>query len=159
MANIGYNFSSFDLNPDENRIGNNIVDLGVIGMVQPSKLSRIFFSQQNISLIQKSIKEIIAKKTHGQYIVEKDQDMNDLIVAMRSVYLTYSRFLDFDIEKQIRNLNLKLLNYIIPDMITALKQQYAYLKDINEPIKPEIRPLNVSSAGRKTLPSSTIVWQ
>ena len=33
-----------------------------------------------------------------------------------------------------------------------------YLKEINNPIKPMDRPLNVSSAGRKLNPSITSKW-
>ena len=44
-------------------------------------------------------------------------------------------------------------------MITEIKQFYGYLKEINEPLKPIDRPINVNNAGRKTLPSLTSVWQ
>ncbi len=160
MANIGYSFASFDLNPINNFTDHsNIQSLGVTGSIVPSKLSKLFFGERNIRLIQQMIKDDIKKRSKGVFILHEDQDDMDLIVSMRYIYLHYSQFLDFDFAKQIKQLNAKLLNFIVPDMITNIKQQYGYLKDINEPIKPELRPLNVSSAGRKTLPSMTTVWK
>jgi hypothetical protein len=46
----------------------------------------------------------------------------------------------------------------MPDIMTNVKQAYGYLQDISQPLKPIVRPLNVSNAGRKTLPSMTTVW-
>ena len=43
-------------------------------------------------------------------------------------------------------------------MITEIKQTYGYIKEINEPIKPIPRPMNVNNAGRKTLPSITTTY-
>ena len=46
----------------------------------------------------------------------------------------------------------------MPDLMTNIQQAYQYNKFINEPLKPIMRPMNVSHAGRKTLPSISSVW-
>ena len=51
-----------------------------------------------------------------------------------------------------------LLNKIIPDMITAIKQDWGYQKLINEPLHPIDRPISDSARGRKLLPSITSIW-
>lgn len=135
-----------------------ITNVGIDGENVYDNLSKIFFSEKNLKRIQKSIKEEIYKKTKGQYKLNVDQDDSDLTIAMRAVLLEHGRFLPFNVKEQIRDLNNKTVESIIPDMITNIKQAYSYIKEINEPIKPMIRPINVNNAGRRTLPSLTTIY-
>lgn len=121
-------------------------------------VAKIFFSPDNIKRIQKMLKQEIYVRTNKQFKLEEDQNEADLLVCMRAVYLQYARFLPFKLIKQVKILNRNTVQYIVPDMITQIKQSYAYIKEINEPIKPIMRPLNVSHAGRKSLPALTTVY-
>jgi hypothetical protein len=121
-------------------------------------LGKIFFSTENAKRIQKMIKKEIAARSKCAYILEEDQDESDLLVAMRAVYAEHARFLPDKLVRQVKELNNKVINYIVPDMMTNIKQQYAYIKEINEPLKPIMRPVNVNNAGRRTLPSITTSW-
>lgn len=121
-------------------------------------VGKIFFSEQNIRRIQKMIKLEISKQTNNQYVIEEDQSTEDLLIAMRAIYQMNGRFRDTHIVSQVKDLNKKLMGYIIPDMITEIKQYYGYLKDVNEPLKPIDRPMNVSNAGRRMIPSITTLW-
>lgn len=123
-----------------------------------SGISQIYFSPDNIKRIQKMIRKEISVKTKGEYKLEEDQDEADLLVAMRAVFYEHCRFLPFQIIRQVKDLNRKTIEYVVPDMITNLKQQYAYIKEINSPLKPIDRPVNVSHAGRKTLPALSTVY-
>ncbi len=122
------------------------------------EVSKIYFSQENMNRIQKSIKKTIFERTRGQFRLDENQDESDLLVTMRAVFLENSRFLPFKIIHQVKELNKRTVEYIVPDMITEIKQAYGYIKEINEPIKPISRPLNVNNAGRRTLPSLTSAW-
>jgi hypothetical protein len=122
------------------------------------ELSDMFFSGENMKRLQKMIKKEIFEKTKGKYRLDEDQDDMDLLVAMRGVYMNEARFLPYKIKHQIKDLNRKVILNIVPDMITNIKQYYSYIKEINEPIKPIMRPLNVNNAGRRTLPALTSVW-
>jgi hypothetical protein len=121
-------------------------------------VGEVFFSEQNIKRIQKMIREEVYKQTRHQYILEEDQDTADLLIAMRAVYQSDGKFIKDHVVSQVKVLNKKLISYIIPDMITEMKQHYGYIKDINEPLKPIDRPMNVSNAGRRGLPSITTTW-
>jgi Lon protease-like protein len=122
------------------------------------ELSKIFFSEKNMARIQRHLKREAFKRTRGQFRLDEDQDESDLLVVMRSVFLEHARFLPFRLVYQIKELNKRTIEAIIPDMITQIKQSYGYIKEINEPIKPIDRPINVNNAGRKTLPSLTSAW-
>jgi hypothetical protein len=123
-----------------------------------SGISEIYFSPENIKRLQKMIRKEVYMRTQGKYRLETDQDEADLLIAMRCVYYEYCRFLPFQVIRQVKNLNRKLIESIVPEMITNLKQQYSYIKEINEPLKPIDRPLNVSNAGRKTLPAMSTIF-
>lgn len=123
-----------------------------------NELAHMFFSAENTQRIQRHLKQEVINRTHKQFRLDEDQDELDLLVAMRAVFKEEARFLPFKLKHQVKDLNRKLINYIIPDMITEIKQNYNYQKEINNPIKPIIRPLNVNNAGRRTLPSLTSAW-
>lgn len=123
-----------------------------------SYLSKLFFSDENMKRIQHKIKDEIYKRTNGQFRIDVDQDKNDLLVTMRAIYLEQSRFLPGQVVRQVKRLNEKVITEIVPDMITQIKQEYDYLKEINKPLSPIPRPVNVNNAGRKTLPSVTTTF-
>ncbi len=122
------------------------------------EVGKIFFSEENLKRIQKMLKREIYNKTKGVFRLDDDQDESDLIVAMRAVYYEHAKFLPYKIVKQVKDLNRKLLEYITPDVITEIKQSYGYIQEINQPIKPIARPINVNNAGRRTLPGLTTAW-
>jgi hypothetical protein len=123
-----------------------------------SGISQIYFSPENMKRIQKMIRKEIYLRTKGKFILDEDQDDADLMVAMRAVYMEYCRFLPYQIIRQVKDLNRKTIEYVVPDMITELKKHYGYIQEINSPLKPIDRPVNVSNAGRKTLPAMSTVY-
>ena len=139
---------------------NNQSNLALKGYeLQETELSKIFFSKENIKRIQKKIKNEIYNRSKGQYILEDEQNENDLLIAMRAVYLQNAKHVPKYIIKQVKILNKNVVDYVVPDMITNIKQYYGYLRDINTPIKPIMRPINVNNSGRRMLPSITTIWQ
>ncbi len=137
---------------------NNMAPTILKGQQTENELSKIFFSQRNIRRIQEQIKQEVLIKTKGKYKLDHDQEETDLLICMRGVYFEHAKFLPDRIVHQVKKLNTQTVNYVVPDMITAIKQYYSYIKEINEPLKPMIRPLNVNNGGRRTLPSVTSLW-
>ena len=128
------------------------------GILPDSELSKLFFSKNNISRIQKMIKREVLIKTKRQFKLEVDQDPKDLFIVMRAVYIEYAKNIPDKIVHQVKQLNNKVIETIIPDVLTMIKQEYNYLKDINEPLQVLPRPMNVNHAGRKALPSITTIY-
>jgi hypothetical protein len=134
--------------------------VGVDDCVSLDPVTKLYFSAENVARIQKMIRREVYIRTNGQYKLETDQDESDLMIAMRAVFFDMygARFLPFKIVKQVKELNRKTINYIMPDMITQMKQSYGYLKEINQPLNTIMRPINANHAGRRTLPSITTIW-
>jgi hypothetical protein len=122
-------------------------------------VSLLFFSDENMARIQKQIKREIYRLSNGTFKMDVDQDEQDLIIAMRYIFIEYAQNLPTHIVRQVKILNRQLLNYIIPDIMTNIKQHYMYLKEISSPIRPLDQPLNVNNKGRNTLPSVTTLWR
>ena len=137
--------------------GNSSLAIGGLQM-DNNPVSKLYFSKENIKRLQKQIKREILRESNGKFIVKIDQDELDLLIAMRAVFFENAKNLPTHIVRQVKELNTQTLDYIIPDMMTNIKQQIGYIKDISGPTNPIDRPLNVNRAGRKTLPSATTVW-
>jgi len=147
------------INDNENYYCGNQSSLALNGIqVENTPLSLKYFSNENIKRIQKYIRYFIHKLSKQRYDMKVEQNESDLLVAMRAVFLSNARFLSYNINEQVKELNKKTLKYILPDMMTNIEQQLGYIKDITNPINPIDRPLNVNSAGRKTLPSTMTVY-
>ena len=104
------------------------------------------------------IKQAVFEKTRGEFKLDVDQDQKELFIVMRAIYIEHSRNLPGQIVRQVKRLNAKVIEEIVPSMITEIRQYYGYLKDINKPIEPIMRPMNVSNAGRLILPSTSRIW-
>jgi len=124
----------------------------------PTPLGEVFFSLDNIKRLQNKIKKSVFIETKGKYKLQIDQNESDLLVVMRAVYIQDSYNSPYRIIHQVKELNEKVINRILPDMITNIKQNEEYLNIIDKPIDPIPLPVNVSRAGRLSLPSVTTIW-
>jgi len=124
----------------------------------PTPLGEVFFSPDNIKRLQNKIKKSIFIESKGKYKLQVDQNESDLLVVMRAVYIQDSYNAPYRIIHQVKELNEKVINRILPDMISNIKQNEEYLNIIDKPIDPIPLPVNVSRAGRLSLPSVTTIW-
>ncbi len=53
---------------------------------------------------------------------------------------------------------MKVVDEILPGIMTNIRQEYGYLKEINKPLTPIPLPQNVNNAGRQQLPSITTTF-
>lgn len=143
----------FLFNQDHRRNFNKMVPIALKGIQSESELSKLFFSDQNIQRIQKMIRKAVTDATKGQFKLEVDQDQKDLFVVMRATYMEYARSLPNFTVRQCKALNKKVIDQLLPNLLTNIRQDYGYLKEINKPLSPIPRPVNVNSKGRRQLPS------
>jgi hypothetical protein len=123
----------------------------------PTPLGEIFFSPENIRRLQKQIKKEIFIRSNGKYKLEVEQNETDLLVVMRAVYISDALNSPYRIVHQVKELNHRTIERIIPDMLSTIKQDQKYIEDLDKPIEVMPYPVNVSKAGRLSLPSVTSV--
>lgn len=128
------------------------------GVYQPTPLGELFFTQENINRIQKIIKYEVFVRTNGKYKLEVEQNESDLLVVMRDIYITCGKNMPYQLVRQVKELNHRTVEKIIPDMITMIKQDDAYIQQLDKPIDPIPLPVCVNSKGRISLPSVTTTF-
>jgi len=115
-------------------------------------LEKTFFSKENIDLINKQLILSVYNSTNKQFLICTQKEA-DLLIVMRYVFIEYSRNLPYDINNQIKNLNYRVVNEILPTVLSNVDQKIGYLKDIEtQPIGPPL-PINTKNLNR-TLPST-----
>jgi hypothetical protein len=117
-----------------------------------SILKEIFFSDENIELINKQIILTIWKRTNKKYRVGF-QNKDNLLVVMQYVFLEYAKHLPYDIKGQIRDLNCQVVGEILPNIITNFEQKLGYLRDIER--RQPLVDLPKSSTADRTLASAS----
>mgnify|MGYP003387709698 CR=1 FL=1 len=102
-------------------------------------------------------KEAVLKDSKGKFKLVANQDEKQLLLAMRDIYKSKARNLPDQIVRQVKCLNKLTVEYVIPSMITNIKQYYSYKLDVENP-RRRLLPLpeNVNNAGRKTLPAQRL---
>ncbi len=154
--NVGGFYEKYQQHSDDNY---DRARVATQGFFEKNEITKLFFSNENVKRIQQNIREEVKIRTKGQYILEEDQDEADLTIVMRAIYLDKCKNLPGQPVRQVKLLNQQTIDYIIPDLISNIKQYFGYIKDINAPIQPMMRPMNVNNAGRRLLPSMTTLWR
>lgn len=119
-----------------------------IGHYEKSKLSIQFFDKKNVDYLQT---EMISQVFSLSKTKISRQSDDELLIIMKSIFLQYGRNDDSNIEKQVSELNDRVLDYSINNIISNLKQYNHYIKDITSEIKTLDMPEYVDSKGEKTL--------
>lgn len=120
------------------------------GIHSKNLLNQIYFSDANLQKIQNLIRFNVYKISKKQFTIA-EQDKTQLQIVMRSIYLQYSRNLDNNIPEQISQLNKIIADYLVPKIISNIKQYLKYLQDKNGTYQVMEHPKNVSNAGLKSL--------
>lgn len=139
------------------------------GIFDESLLTFLFFSDKNVKNIQAIIKKLVFKEMG--YVID-DQDYNELLIIMRSIYLEYSShppIIDEDTPedakkkimpmytKEVQRLNEIVVNEVVPKIVSSLQQYLDYLRDSTQQPYQRNSPQNANSAGEKQYRSITQV--
>lgn len=115
-------------------------------------LEDLFFSESNIEIVQKQLVLSIFKKSNRKYLIPF-QNYKSILTVMKFIFNDQAKHLPYDITNQIKELNSKVVQELTPMIIKNIDSKLKYLDDINSPPPVNDLPINVNSAGNKTLPS------
>lgn len=115
-------------------------------------LGKFFFHEKNVEFLQKMIIARVFGKTHGSYLIER-QDPKDLYVVMNAIFLQNARYQSTNIKGQISELNGLVLDAVVPGIISEIRGYEGYLERAFGPRQIMDHPENVSKAGLRSLPS------
>jgi hypothetical protein len=115
-----------------------------------SELARVYFSKENIDLLQDMIRYQVYEQSNRQHIIARQSD-TELEVIMRHFYLTYGKNQCVHITEQVAELNTYVVNECVPMILSSVEQYLAYRLRITQQPVPLARSVNMSSKGAKQL--------
>lgn len=127
------------------------------GIYEPSTLNKLYFSKENLNIIQDQLRHNVYLKSQNKYIIDRQSDV-DLQIIMRSMFLQHSPNLSDNITKQIEYLNKLVIDWATPKIISEVEQYNGYINEVLYMPMPIDRPKNLSSKGEKTLKSVTTTF-
>jgi len=120
-----------------------------------TQLEDLFFSEENIDLINKQLILAVWKNSNNKYKIGY-QDRDKLLIVMRYVFIENSKNLPFKYAEQIKNLNCIVVNEILQNVITNFEQKLGYLRDIERRGDPP--PLPQSTNKNRTLTTNNQIF-
>ena len=125
-----------------------------MGQIQSNELTKLYFSEDNIEALQQGIRYRVYVETNGQYTIGRQSDQ-ELKVVMRSIYFQNAKNQSNDIIGQVRELNAKVLEWTVPEVLSNLKQFESYRRDASSlPVPMDRAPL-MTMRGSKSLELTT----
>ncbi len=97
------------------------------GVYEESELSNLYFSKENIQIVQNGIRAGIYEKTNKEHIIPP-QNIDNIKIIMRNIYIQYAENQN-NITSEIERLNQLVLGYIIPQVHGSLVSYLKYIKD------------------------------
>jgi hypothetical protein len=122
------------------------------GNWEKNPLSDTFFSSKNVIIIQNLIKKQVYEKSMPKGYIIDDQSVDELKIIMRAMYYQYAKNLPHNIPGQVDELNNRVAEWSVPHILSAVDHHLYYIKDIETLPTPMAHPVNLSSAGSKSLP-------
>ncbi len=119
-------------------------------MITLTPVSDLYFSEKNIEALQQGIRYRVYVETSGKYVIGRQSDQ-ELKVVMRSMYFQYGVNAVGNTVGQVRVLNGKVLDWVVPEVLSNILQYATYRKDASTLPMPIDRAPLVSSKGTKVL--------
>ena len=109
-------------------------------------LNTLFFSEFNINLLQRGIRQAFKNKTG---IAIDYQNPDDLYGIMRMVFINNAGDHHTQVKEQVQMMNGRVIETALSQIQTGVSQYIAYAEDIDTTRTLLDRPANTSTVGKK----------
>ena len=99
-------------------------------LLEETLLSKAFFSNQNIQILQNSIRAGVYKYSKEQYIINP-QDCDVLKSIMRAIYLQHSVNVPYSYTEQIKGLNQLVTDFCVKQIYGEIDGYIKYKRDVS----------------------------
>jgi hypothetical protein len=100
----------------------------LVGNWSDTDVSNIFFSKDNIQIIQNSLRAEVYRLSNGEYTISQ-QDNDELKIIMRALYLESAVNLPTNIREQVAALNQHVVNHCVPKLMNEISAYLKYKRD------------------------------
>lgn len=158
---------SFAFTEDDKKISKNNTRFMFKNIYGDTPLTFLYFSGKNVDNIQKILRLRVYNETG--YVID-NQSVNELLTVMRGVFLehlSHPALIHKDMTKdvleklldkytnEVDRLNRLVVEFIIPKLISQIKQYLGYLHDSSVQPVPLPPPMSDSTTGKKAYKSVT----
>ena len=105
------------------------------GTWETNVLSQVYFSKENIQIIQNGLRAGVYKASGDKYIIAP-QNVDTLKIIMRSIYLQYAEHHPEKITEQVERLNQLVLDYAVPSVYNETTGYLKYCQDQSTLVVP-----------------------
>lgn len=116
---------------------------------EENPLNKVFFTSQNLELLQKEIQAQVKAMSGGKYSIDRQND-DDLKIIMRSYYLMFAKNNPKNTEAELKELNSRVVGYAAGKIYSEVDFHMFYLKDIQDFAPPIANPMNPHVFGTRT---------
>lgn len=112
----------------------------LVGTLEWNVLAQVYFSAENMQIIQNALRAKIYKLSDGKINIP-NQNVDNLKIIMRSIYMEYAEHYPKDIKGQVERLNKLVLDYAVPNVYSEAVSYMKYLVDQSTLPMPLDRPM------------------
>ena len=110
------------------------------GLLECNVLAQVFFSEGNVQILQNGLRAGVYGLSGDQKLVIPPQNVDQLKIIMRSIYLQYGQFnLQESVTKQVEALNRFVLDYAVPNVYNESIGYLKYCQDQSSLVMPMAR--------------------
>jgi hypothetical protein len=106
------------------------------GDIENTVLSRAFFSEANVQIIQNGLKAGVFQRSTDRELIIPNQNIDVLKTIMRHMFLEHSDFKPDNVTEQIERLNQIVLDYTVPKVYSEAIGYLKYLEDQSRLVVP-----------------------
>jgi len=116
-------------------------------------MTEAFFSAENMDIIQNMLIKNVFYKSDETLRINKIKN-ETLIQVMNSIWTNHCRFLPYNLKEQIREINVKVSDYLVPLLLNEIKFYFNYLRNSNRTELPQLeRPIMIVKERKQQLPA------
>jgi hypothetical protein len=120
------------------------------GIMENSITAKVYFSNKNIENLQRKIINGVFNRSEGKINVGRQSD-TELKIVMRSIFLQNGRNVDCNIQEQVMQLNNKVLEYCVENVLIGAVGHINYIRDIQKTMDTMPNPENANIKGVNSL--------
>ena len=142
-------YPQFELYQENHRGPEQNFDDSLQGIMEKSILAKVFFSKKNIDNVQQKIVNGVFNKSEGKLRIGRQSD-DELKIVMRSIFLQDGQNMDCKIQEQISQLNRKVLEYCVENVMVGAVGHVNYIRDLNKTMDTFPNPEDANIKGVNT---------
>ena len=112
----------------------------------PTPLNTLFFSEFNMNLLQRGIRQSFRDQTG---VAIDYQNPSDLYSIMRVVFINNSGDPNANVQEQVKYMNSIVIKTALGQIQTGVSQYMGYVHDVDTLAVPIDRPVNTTTYGKK----------